>query len=181
MSAGQSVQVDRDVNKLAPAFRRAVLAAIAGCHMRGFDAFVYEAYRSPELQAIYYARGRTIIPPEKPVTYAKSNLYSWHGYCLAVDVISRKRGWFHPLPIASTRPEDLEAERQRANEEGERWFRAVAEEFLAQGCRWGGDWRQRDLPHMQWGRCKPSPSDRARELIRTGGMQAVWEAVGAAA
>jgi peptidoglycan L-alanyl-D-glutamate endopeptidase CwlK len=43
----------------------------------------------------------------------------------------------------------------------------------------GGDWKFKDLPHFQWGPCKPSPSDRARELIRTEGMEAVWGAVGA--
>lgn len=158
MSAGNVPLVDRDLEKLAPKFRRSVLSAIASCNILGLDAFVYEAYRSPELQALYYARGRTIIPPTKPVTNAKSNLYSWHGYGLAVDVISRTKGW--------DRPED--------------WWEGVAHEFELEGCKWGGLWRQRDLPHMQWGLCKPSPSDRARELLRQGGKEAVWVAVGAA-
>jgi hypothetical protein len=157
MSAGAAPLVDRDVNKLAPKFRKAVLAAVASCVLRGLDVFVFETYRSPELQALYYARGRTIIPPEKPVTNARSNLYSWHGYGLAVDVISRSKGW--------DQPED--------------WWSAVAQEFEMEGCKWGGNWRQRDMPHQQFGACKPSPSDRARELYRTGGLHAVWGAVGA--
>jgi hypothetical protein len=158
MSAGATPLVDRDVNKLAPKFRKAVLAAIASCVLRGLDVYLFEAYRSPELQALYYARGRTIVPPEKPVTNARSNLYSWHGYGLAVDCISRSKGW--------DQPED--------------WWAAVAQEFELEGCRWGGSWKMRDLPHFQWGSCRPSPSDRARELYRDGGMQAVWVAVGAA-
>lgn len=157
MSAGHAPLVDRDVNKLAPGFRRAVLAAIASCNTQGLDAYVFEAYRSPELQALYYARGRTIIPPERPVTNARTNLQSWHGFGLGIDTISRSKGW----------------------EAGDGWFEAVAIEFELEGCRWGGRWKQRDLPHVQWGKCKPSPSDEARRLYAAGGFAAVWRAVGA--
>ena len=44
---------------------------------------------------------------------------------------------------------------------------------------WGGDWKKPDTPHFQWGACKPSPSDQARALLASGGMVAVWKAVGA--
>lgn len=156
MSAGGAV-ADRDMSKLAPLFRAAVELAVVECNAGGLDCFVYEAYRSQELQAIYYARGRTVVPPYKPVTNARSNLYSWHGYSLAVDVVSKAHGW--------DRPDD--------------WWLAVATIFKRHGCKWGGDWRQRDLPHFQWGRCKPSPSDLAREILATKGLEAVWAAVGA--
>lgn len=158
MSAGVAPLVDRDLAKLAPKFRQAVLAALASCNVQGLDAYVFEAYRSPELQALYYARGRTIVPPTKPVTNAKSNLQSWHGYGLAVDVISRSEGWEQPYE----------------------WFAQVAAEFERAGLKWGGTWKSPDLPHFQWGRCKPSPSPRAREMYAEGGFHAVWEAVGAA-
>lgn len=160
MSAGQSdgaARADSDLGKLAPRFRQAVEAALAECNANGLDAYVYEAYRSQALQTLYYARGRTVKPPQRPVTNAPSNLYSWHGYGLAVDVISRARHWQQP----------------------ESWFGDVAAIFKKHGCAWGGDWRVRDLPHFQWGRCKPSPSDRAREILATQGLQAVWQAVGA--
>jgi peptidoglycan L-alanyl-D-glutamate endopeptidase CwlK len=150
--------VDRDLAKLAPQFREQVIAAIAECRSGGLDAILFEGWRSPELQALYYARGRTIIPPTKPVTYARSNLESWHGFGLAVDVISQSKGWDQPMA----------------------WFLAVAVIFKQHGCKWGGDWRRADPPHHQWGPCKPSPSDRARELYAGGGVQAVWIAVGAA-
>ena len=160
MSAGgynSSLTANRDLTLLAPKFREAVEKAIADCRARGYDAYVYEGYRSLELQQLYYARGRTIIPPLKPVTNAPTNLYSWHGYCLAVDVISIAHGWEKP----------------------EEWFAAVAELFKKVDCKWGGDWKSRDLPHFQWGPCKPGPSDTARDLIRTEGVAAVWKAVGA--
>jgi D-alanyl-D-alanine carboxypeptidase-like protein len=156
-AGGSSARASHDPALLAPHFRDAVLASIAECHAQGLDAFLYEAYRSPELQALYYERGRTIIPPTRPVTNARSNLYSWHGYGLAVDVISTAKGWDVP----------------------DSWFAGVADVFKRHGLKWGGDWRMRDLPHFQWGPCKPSPSDRAREIIATDGVHGVWVAVGA--
>jgi peptidoglycan L-alanyl-D-glutamate endopeptidase CwlK len=134
-----------------------VETALAACAAKGLDVMVVESYRSPELQAEYFERGRSKRPPDAAVTNAKSNLYSWHGYGLAVDVISKSQGWNRP----------------------ESWFAQVAECFRAAGCRWGGEWKMKDLPHFQWGLCKPSPSDRARQLYAMGGAAAVWEAVGA--
>ena len=162
MSAGQGIavpQISRDLSLLAPLFQKAVEAAIKECNDAGIDAFVYEAFRSNELQAIYYARGRTVIPPKNKVTNAKTSLYSWHGYGLAVDVISKSKLW---TPA-----------------EGEKWFRKVADIFKKHNCKWGGDWTDPDTPHFQWARCKPSPSDLARLLLAEDGHEAVWTAVGA--
>jgi hypothetical protein len=161
MSAGLSTPsavVHSDLTELAPGFEAAVRQALEACRAQQLPAVVYEAYRSQELQALYYARGRTQIPPWHTVTNARSNLYSWHGYGLAVDVIHETLEWDAP----------------------EAWFAQVASCFRAAGCRWGGEWKMRDLPHFQWGLCKPSPSDRARALMASGGVRAVWEAVGAA-
>ena len=167
MSAGMSLEdthsaanrTDR-LDLLAPVFRRSVEAAIAECHANGLPARVFETYRSNALQAIYFARGRTVIPPPAPVTNAMNNLRSWHGYGLAVDVIHQTELW--------------------SPSEGRGWFTRVADVFKKHGCKWGGDWKQKDLPHFQWGLCKPSPSDEAQVLLRTRGILALWEAVGAA-
>jgi peptidoglycan L-alanyl-D-glutamate endopeptidase CwlK len=162
MSAGQdsNLKVSKDLNLIAPHFREAVEAAIAECAAAGLDAMVYEAYRSQALQAVYYARGRTVKPPNSPVTNAPTNRFSWHGFGLAVDVVHRTKFW---------NPDG-----------GNAWFARVAEVFKRHGCAWGGDWTKPDLPHFQWGLCKPSPSDRARQLLDTGGVQAVWIELGAA-
>jgi len=165
MSAGlplSSYTLAKPTNKLeylAPLFRDAVAAAIAECNdaTNALNAMVYETYRSNELATVYFARGRTVKPPATPVTNAPNNLFSWHGYGLAVDVIHRTKEW------------NVSAE----------WFAKVAVIFAKYGCKWGGDWKAKDLPHFQWGKCKPGPSDVARELIRTRGVEAVWEAVGA--
>jgi peptidoglycan LD-endopeptidase CwlK len=158
MSAGGGAPgVSRDMTLLAPKFRLAVTSAIYDCTSEGLDAFVFEAHRSQELQALYYARGRTVKPPERPVTNAPTADRSWHYFGLAVDVISREHYWNRPVE----------------------WFAAVAEVFKRHGCKWGGDWTQKDYPHHQWAACKPSPSDRAREIYAEGGVEAVWQAVGA--
>ena len=166
MSAGDNhnnPNPDRDLSKLAPKFRDAVLLAIAECNDPAglnADAMVYEGYRTLELQQIYYARGRTVIPPTRTVTNAPTNLFSWHGYGLAVDIVHKTLFWNPPG--------------------GEAWFKRVADVFKQNSCKWGGDWTHADTPHMQWGQCKPSPSDEARRLLATGGVAAVWKAVGAA-
>lgn len=161
MSAGATVGpvVDNSLVRLAPKCREAVEWMIASANTYGLDAYVYEAHRSAELQAMYYRRGR---PPTaqfpRTVTNARSNLYSWHAFGLATDVISRAKGWGQP-------PE---------------WFAELAVIGRQCGLKWGGDWKQRDYPHFQWGRCKPSPSDVARQILREQGLGAVWAAVGAA-
>ena len=168
MSAGLTLETVHGTGKrtdrldlLAPLFRQSVELAVRECRDVGLLVKVFETYRSNALQAIYFARGRTVIPPPEPVTNAITNLNSWHGYGLAVDVVHETEFWSPP--------------------EGNGWFTRVADVFKKHGCKWGGDWKQKDLPHFQWGLCKPSPSDAAQLLLRTRGIQAVWEAVGAAA
>lgn len=160
MSAGSNdtdLMVNRDLGRLAPAFRAAVQAALAECNDENnrLEAMVYEGYRSQALAAMYYQRGRTVKPPFKPVTNAPTNLHSWHGFGLAVDVVHARKFWLPP--------------------DGDAWFHKVADIFKKYGCTWGGDWRMADLPHFQWSRCPPSPSDAARDLINSQGMQAVWQ------
>ena len=162
MSAGTgpiAARVSNDLSLLAPKFGQAVIAALEACRTAGLDAIVYEAQRSQELQALYYARGRTIIPPHHTVTNAPTNLLSWHGYGLAVDVVDRTKFW---------EPDG-----------GEAWFRKVAVIFKAHACTWGGDWTHPDTPHFQWHLCKPSPSPEARKLLLTEGRQAVWKELSA--
>lgn len=163
MSAGLDLPtpglvVVSSLDGLAPQFRAAVEAALEDCARAKLDAFVYESLRSHALALEYYARGRTERPPDAPVTNATDETWSWHGYGLAVDVISRAERWGRPPT----------------------WFAQVAGIFKVHGCDWGGDWSTPDYPHMQWGTLRATPSDRARQLLASGGLGAVWEEVDAA-
>lgn len=157
---------NRDLSLLAPKFRAAIEGAIAACDAAGYPVKVNEGFRSQARQAWLYAQGRT--RPGARVTNASTNLTSWHGYGLAVDVIHRTLAYWPHGRAAS------------ANAANAQWFADIGAIFKAHGCNWGGDFASfPDTPHMQWGRCRPSPSARARELIRTGGVQRVWQEVGA--
>jgi len=161
MSAGGPTRVsllNRSLDGLAPKFKAAVEASIAECHAEGLDAVVFESNRSDVLAAVYYKRGR---PPTKeyptPVTNAPDASWSWHGYGLAVDVISASKEW----------------------SAGAEWHAKVAAIFKKHSCDWGGDWKAKDLPHFQWGMCKPGPSDVSRTLYAKYRISEVWELVGA--
>ena len=153
----------RDLSLLAPGFRKAILAAIADCEAKGFPVKVNEAFRSQARQAQLFAQGRT--RPGDKVTNAPTSLTSWHGYGLAIDVIHLKLAyWPHGKDKA-------------AAPKNEKWFRDISVIFKEHGCTWGGDWKNPDTPHMQWGRCTASPTDGSRLVFRTKGVDAVWDAL----
>ena len=165
MSAGGSHSaeslVQRGFDGLAPKFREALEAALEECNANGLDAYAYETLRSDELQELYYARGRTDIDGEFPlghtVTNAKSAQYGWHFFGLAADIISKSKGW----------------------NVSDSWRRQVNIIMRKHGLACGADWPHPDFPHVQWAKCRRSPSDEARRLYAQGGLPEVWAAVGA--
>lgn len=150
--------VVRSFDALAPKFRSALTLALKECNDQGYDAFAYETTRSDELQQMYWARGR---PPTdeypEPVTNARSAQYGWHFFGLASDIISQSHRW-------TVTPA---------------WRSAVNDVMRKHGLDCGADWPHPDLPHVQWGTLKRSPSDEARRLYAEGGNALVWRAVGA--
>lgn len=162
------VPVVRDVSVLAPRFRSAIDRVLATMRGLGLDPIVTETLRTHERQAFLYGFGRTYDDGRGIVTYSQDADETWHGFGLAVDIISAAKRWHAP-------PEFWDA-----------LGRAAARERL----RWGGDWDMdgnpknetfRDLPHVQWGSpMRRSPSPRAARLLVTHGVDAVWREVGAA-
>lgn len=149
------VHVIDDLTRLAPAVERNVRAALAECLAAGFDVIVHETERTQETQAIYYARGRTQIPPTSTVTNAANALDAYHIFRVAVDVISQSKGW------------DVSAD----------WHAGVAEIFKRNGMAWGGDWPHfKDLPHFQAAslpHLSPSEDAKAR-FAADGGPEGCW-------
>lgn len=143
---------------LAPRFRAAVEAVVADMQARGHAVRVFETLRTEERQAYLYGFGRDYDDGRGPVTRAASALQGWHAYGLAADLVQADQTpWIAPQAFW----QDLGT---------------IAEQH---GCTWGGRWKVVDLPHIQWGRCRKSPSQRSRDLLSAGGLTAVWAAVGA--
>lgn len=144
---------------LAPQFRAAVEAALHECHAKSVDAVVFETCRSDALALLYHDRG---------VSRARNALYTWHGYGLAVDVISKAHAWDY-FPGG------------RLHDANPWWWKELYDTFTHHGLDSGSDWVSfKDYPHFQWGTLKASPSARARDLLASGGREAVWREVGAA-
>jgi peptidoglycan L-alanyl-D-glutamate endopeptidase CwlK len=145
--------VCHDLAKLAPKLREVAECETRFLNLSGYDVVIYETLRSRELAQLYHELG---------VSKAMNELYSWHGYGLAFDVISKSRGW-----DAWEDPD---------------WYEPVVAGYKGRGLHWGGDWKSFvDKPHFQWN-CEgmhESPSDHARELLASGGLDAVWQNVGA--
>ncbi|HEY2709891.1 MAG TPA: M15 family metallopeptidase [Caulobacteraceae bacterium] len=167
--AGSATAVSHDLALLAPLFHQAVSEAIAKCNDPArpggpLNAKVFEGMRTQARQAFLYAQGRT--KPGPKVTNAPTNVTSWHGFGLAVDVVHATKFW---EPFGKD---------QKKNEQ---WFADVAAVFKATRCNWGGDWTHPDTPHMQWGKCPASPTDQIRATLKSGGLPAVWKALAAEA
>lgn len=152
----------RDLSLCAPLFAAAVTKAIAECNAEAWDAVVFEALRSEELQQWDFANG---------VSNAPHVWNSWHGYGLAVDVVSRQHGWDlwgRSIPTA--------------------WQTNVVRIFKANGLSWGGDWaggvgpgHAVDWDHFQLATLKKSPSIISVTLFQSApdGYKKVWPIVGA--
>jgi len=145
------------LDRLAPRFRDAVEAILVDVQKER----VFETLRSDERQRFLYGFGREyddLIGPRGAVTNARTAMGGWHFYGLAVDIVEDDATpWI--APAAFWQSLGLAAERH--------------------GCAWGGRWKRVDLPHVQWGKCRKSPSQRARVLYQSGGLEAVWREVGA--
>lgn len=146
---------DTSLDGLAPRFRSAVLVMLS----TNADYMVAESLRTPERQAWLYGFGREYDDGRGVVTQAPTNLTTWHGYGLAVDIVSKAHGWDAPPSF---------------------WAN-LGMSAQAAGLSWGGAWpRFQDRPHCQWGPpMRQAPSQHAAELMASGGMEAVWKEVGA--
>lgn len=154
------VPVERSLDVCAPKFAAAVRAMMADL-ARDYperSGFAFETLRTPERQEFLYQFGREYDDGRGIVTNAPDAFSSWHGYGLAVDVVEKDATPWDAPPS---------------------FWNAIGEAAERNGLTWGGRWRRPDLPHVQWGKCRISPSDRARALLAAGGLNAVWRAVGA--
>lgn len=107
-----------------------------------FDPIIFETWRANELQAIYFSQG---------TTKARTALYGWHFYGLAVDIISKSMEWSVPNKWWEQLAKLAESRGLRS---GRRWKKKVAGSYVSNP----------DNPHIYPGNLKSSPSNEARRL-----------------
>lgn len=136
-------------------FRLAVECTLARMKKGGWDAMVYETWRSDHRQKFLFAYGRTRPGPK--VTNARDALTTVHHYTLAVDIVHRTRLWNHP-----------------------RFFYWLGQHAEACGLVAGAFWtRFPDQPHIQFGAWDGAPPMWARVMMASGNLAGVLVKVGA--
>lgn len=159
----------RDVERLAPHFRRDLTRLLVRLRGRGFDPIVAETYRSPERWRYLYGFGREYDDGRGVVTKASSPETTWHYFCLAADIWSEKDLWRAPPAF----------------------WEALRVEATALGLRSGDDWDGdgipvardadetfSDKPHVQPGPpMRRFPSPLAKQIVEEHGLEALWRTV----
>ena len=138
-----------DDERVNPAFRQLAKQVLATVRLRGLPVIVVEVFRSRGRQRMLYAQGRSDerlrgagfteqeiaayrragATQDKPVVTHLVNPQK-HGRGLAMDcawLISGKVSWRAP----------------------EAWWESYGAAAKAVGLIWGGDWKMKDLPHVE--------------------------------
>ncbi len=118
--------MNRNLKDLNPIVESKTIEWLEACKNVGLDILVTNTYRSMHEQSKLYNKGRTT--PGNIVTYAKAG-YSYHQHRLAVDFCPMLGG-----ECAWNRT-DL--------------FTQAGEIAKSLGFEWGGDWKNKDMPHIQ--------------------------------
>ena len=165
----RNVPVQNTLNGLAPKFKAALLAMCDGVEKEtGVRPLIFETLRTTARQRHIYGFGRTWDDGRGIVTHSRDADDSWHfeKFGLAADLIHPALRWNAPASF---------------------WV-AIGKHAHLNGLTWGGDWDGNpatrngftDVPHVQWGRCRRSPSPSARRIADDQGTPALWREVGAA-
>ena len=117
----------RDLNDLNPKVKDMCEAFIDKCKDEGIDILITSTYRDAESQNALYAQGRT--KPGKVVTNAKAG-QSFHNWKVAFDFV----------PLIHGKP----------NWDDAALFKKCGEIGKTCGLEWGGDWKFKDTPHLQY-------------------------------
>lgn len=146
-----------DTTKLYPPFLAKLQAVVDDLHASGLDYWVVSGFRPYDEQTELYAQGRT--KPGRVVTQARAGESS-HNFGIAADLV---RDFY--LERAGLQP-DFRPES----------YDAVGPVAVKHGLVWGGTWRFKDLPHVQWpGYVTAAQLEPLRLAFEAGGLQAVWD------
>ncbi len=144
----------------APGFVAKTDRLEAAMRTKGWHIYRIETLRTAERQTWLYGFGREYDDGRGQVTNAPTALNGWHLFGLATDYGDS---------------------RYDAGSEPKQFYRDLEQCAVAEGLVSGSDWKREDEPHVQFGPgMRVTPSPRAAQLLASGGLPAVWQAVGAA-
>ena len=125
---------EKAISTLTPEYQPIARDLVKKSFEAGVPVLVTEGHRSQERQEQLYAQGRTT--PGQIVTWTKS---SRHTKGIAIDLV--------PLDL-SGKPNynDTEA------------YKKLGELSKTLGLEWGGDWKNKDMPHFQFNAAAPAPA-----------------------
>lgn len=110
------------IDQLDPVFQPIVESIIRQLEAEGVKILITDGYRSfSEQKALY----------DNPNVFAAAPGYSFHNYAMAIDVV----------------PVD---ENGGIHYEDARAYEIIGKIAKRHGCEWGGDWKQKDKPHIQY-------------------------------
>ena len=128
--------MSRDLSLLHPKLRQIVPQIIQRCEMLGLPVLITDGFRSKAEQDNIYAQGRT--KPGQIVTQVRWP-NSAHNWGVAVDFCRNLKGHEY--------------------DDGDGFFRRVAQVAKGFGLEWGGDWHNFvDKPHLQLAEYMPGNS-----------------------
>lgn len=118
------------IETLNPIVKKKVIALLVECEQNKIEILITEGFRSFEKQSQYYAIGRTTKLDSPKITNAKAG-YSFHNYGLAIDFV----------PVKPDKTIDY----------GDKaTYKKVADRAEKYGFIWGGNWKIKDLPHLEY-------------------------------
>ena len=118
------------IESLHPIVQKKANALMADLEKAKIEILITEGFRSLEKQSQYYAIGRTTKLGSPKVTSAKAG-YSFHNYGLAFDFV----------PVKPDKSIDYKDKTT---------YKKVADLAKQYGFVWGGDWKIKDLPHLEY-------------------------------
>lgn len=146
-----------DLAKLYPPFLQRVTPMLDELVAQQIAYWGVSGFRPYDAQTELYAQGRT--KPGPIVTYARAGESS-HNFGLAIDFV--RDGY---LDRAGLQPDYRPAS-----------YDALGASAAKHGLVWGGTWRVKDLPHVQWpGYVTADQLEPLRQAFEAGGLQAAWD------
>lgn len=146
-----------DTSLLYPPFLERLQAVLDDALSQGAGYWVVSGFRGYSQQEELYAQGRTAKGPI--VTNARGG-QSAHNFGIAADLV--RDGYLERVGLQPDyRPES---------------YNLLGPLAGKHGLAWGGNWRFKDLPHVQWpGLATALQLEPLRQAFELGGLAAVWK------